>query len=264
VNLVTVSPWDLAWAAALVLALAWVSHRNRLGIERPLLMAATRMVVQLVLIGFVLKALFASMHPLLIAVLALIMVAMAGQEAGSRLKRRMSGGWGRFLIVGPLFVSSFSVTVLALAVVISPEPWYHPRYSIPLLGMMLGNGMSSVSLVLNHLLDTVPTRREEIEQRLLLGENREQAVHDIRRDAIHTGSIPMINAMTAAGIVSLPGVMTGQVLAGAPPLEAVSFQLLIMLLITASSGFAQVLAVRLAVNRLFDERHRLRLDRLES
>ncbi|MDH5528099.1 MAG: iron export ABC transporter permease subunit FetB [Nitrospirota bacterium] len=261
-NLITLSPWDLGWAALAVLVLAAISLREGLGIERTLLVAAVRMAVQLILVGYVLKALFTTVNPWLIGALALAMVGMAGYEVRARLKRKLVGPWGRWLATGPLFLSSFAVTLFALLAVVGAEPWYHPRYAIPLLGMMLGNGMSGVALVLNHLLATVPARRDEIEQRLMLGETRDQAMHDIRREAMHAATIPLINAMTAAGIISLPGVMTGQILAGAPPVEAVRFQLLIMFLIAAGSGFAQVMALKLTVARLFDARGRLRLDRM--
>jgi putative ABC transport system permease protein len=76
--------------------------------------------------------------------------------------------------------------------------------------------------------------------------------------------IPMINAMAAAGIVSLPGMMTGQILSGTPPVEAVKYQILIMFMITAGAGFGTLTAVWLAGRRLFDERQRLRLDRLQE
>jgi putative ABC transport system permease protein len=103
-----------------------------------------------------------------------------------------------------------------------------------------------------------------LEQRLLLGQDRTRAILDIRRDSMRTGMIPIINAMATAGIVSLPGMMTGQILAGSPPLEAVKYQILVMFLIASSTGFGIILALWLAARKLFDERHRLRLDRLTS
>jgi len=96
----------------------------------------------------------------------------------------------------------------------------------------------------------------------MLGETRSEAVADIRRDAMRTGLIPVINSMAAAGLVSLPGMMTGQILAGSPPVEAVKYQILIMLLIAVGTGFGVMVAVTLSARRIFDERHRLRLDRL--
>lgn len=97
----------------------------------------------------------------------------------------------------------------------------------------------------------------------MLGQTGSQAIADIRRDSIRSGLIPIINAMAAAGIVSLPGMMTGQILAGAAPLEAVKYQILIMFLIAAGTGFGTLAATTLAARRLFDQRHRLRLDRLK-
>ena len=86
----------------------------------------------------------------------------------------------------------------------------------------------------------------------------------IRRESARVGMIPIINAMAAAGLVSLPGMMTGQILAGAPPIEAVKYQILIMFLIAAGTGFGTLIAVGAGARHLFDDRHRLRLDRLSA
>jgi UDP-glucose/iron transport system permease protein len=261
-GLIPLSAWDLGLAAALVVLLAVLSARWGLAIQRPLLVSVVRMAVQRLLISYVLKALFAVGHPAWVAALAVVMLALAGREVTARQRRRFKGAWGYGLGAGTLFVSAFCVALLALAVLLAPEPWYTPRYSIPLLGIMLGNSMTAVALGLNHLTGEATRQREQIEQRLSLGETHGQALGDIRREAVHTGIIPVINAMAAAGIVSLPGIMTGQILAGAAPVEAVKYQILIMLLITASSGFGLLFAVWLGGHRLFDERDRLRLDRV--
>lgn len=259
---IRLTPWDLVLAAALVLLLAALSMRLKLAIERPLLISVLRMAVQLLLIGYVLKFLFGGDHPGWVAVLALVMLLVAGRETVARQHRRLRGGWGYALGTGSLFVAAFGVALLALVVMLSPEPWYSPRYAIPLLGLMLGNTMTAVALGLNHLVGQAHARAEQIEQRLGLGEPYHEAVADLRREAVHTGIIPVVNAMAAAGIVSLPGIMTGQILAGAPPVEAVKYQILILLLLTASAGLGLFAAVWLAGRRLFDERHRLRLDRV--
>jgi putative ABC transport system permease protein len=107
-------------------------------------------------------------------------------------------------------------------------------------------------------------RRGAIEARLMLGHNWHEAVGELRREALRSGLIPIINAMTAAGIVSLPGMMTGQILAGSPPLEAAKYQLLILFLIAAGTGLGSMAAVWIGAQRLFDERQRLRLDRLRD
>ena len=163
-----------------------------------------------------------------------------------------------------MFLSSFLFTVFALAVVLGPDPWWAPRFSIPLLGMLLGNTMNGVSLSTERLTEAVVRSRDVIEQRLALGETREQAVSDISRESVRAGLIPIFNAMAAAGVVSLPGMMTGQILAGAPVDQAVRYQILILLLIAAGTGFGVLAAVRVVSRRLFDERHRLRIDRLAA
>jgi putative ABC transport system permease protein len=161
-----------------------------------------------------------------------------------------------------MFVSAFSVTLLALLVIVQPQPWYLPQYSIPLLGMLLGNTLNGITLGLDNLTRNVWEQRQLIEGRLALGEPWSSAVSDIRRDSIRVGMIPIINAMSVAGLVSLPGMMTGQILAGSPPVEAVKYQILIMFLIAAGTGMGTITAVLIGCRRMFDERERLRLERL--
>ncbi|MBD3640236.1 MAG: iron export ABC transporter permease subunit FetB [Marinobacter sp.] len=254
--------WKLGLAALLVLALAGVSLWARLGITRSLLIASARTGIQLALIGLVLEALFASARLYWIALLATVMLLVAGREVMARQQRRLRGIWAFGIGTGAMFVSSFAVTILALTVIIGPSPWYAPQYAIPLLGMMLGNTMTGVALSLDRLNESVWRQRAVIENRLMLGQTWREAVEDIRKDAMRGGMMPSINAMAAAGIVSLPGMMTGQILAGSPPAVAVKYQILVMLIITVGTGFGALMAVSWGSRRLFDERERLRLDRL--
>jgi len=256
--------WKLALASLLVILLALLAHLARVGISRSLLVAAVRTVVQLSLIGLVLEALFASSSPLWIGLLALVMLLVAGREVMARQQRRFSGFWAFGIGTSAMFLSSFTVTVLTLTVVVGPQPWYAPQYAIPLLGMMLGNTMTGVALSLDRLTESFWRQRSVIENRLMLGQTWQEAVGDLRREAMRGGMIPSINAMAAAGIVSLPGMMTGQILAGSPPAVAVKYQILIMLTITVGTGFGALMAVAWGSRRLFDERERLRLDRLTS
>ena len=260
--MINLTPLDLSIAAILVLLLAATSFHLRLDIAKPLTIAAIRTTVQLLLIGLVLKAVFTNVNLWFVSGIALIMLLVAGREVLARQQRRFKGLWGFGIGSTSMFISSFSVTLLALIVIIGSEPWYSPRYAIPLLGMVLGNAMSGVSLSLDRLTHSAWQQREVIEQRLMLGLERQKAFLDIRKDSIRAGMIPIINAMTTAGLVNLPGMMTGQILAGNPPVEAVKYQILIMFLIATSTGFGVLIAVNMASLRLFDERHRLRLDTL--
>ena len=263
-ELIILSPWDLSLAASLVCLLALSSWFLRLGIGRQMLIAAARSVVQLILLGMVLKILFAQTSLWLIGLLTLVMLAVAGYEVMARQQRRFSGSWGYGLGAMSMFLSSFTITLLALFTMVKVDPWYQPQYLIPLLGMMLGNTMSVIAIALDNLTRSTWEQRNIIEARLLMGHDWHQAIAGIRRDALRSGLIPIINAMTTAGVVSLPGMMTGQILAGSPPLEAAKYQLMILFLIAAGSGLGSVSAIWAGSKRLFDDRQRLRLDRLKK
>ncbi len=253
-SVIEISWLDLSWGAVLVLALALVSHLARLGLGRDIVIAAVRTVLQLALIGLVLETLFelGALH--WVALLAMAMLLIAGREVMARQQRRLKGGWAFTIGTLSMFVSSFTVTIFALGAVIGPQPWYQPQYAIPLLGMMLGNTMTGVALALDRLTEGAWQQRQLIEARLMLGQPWREAAGNIRREAMRSGMIPTINAMATAGVVSLPGMMTGQILAGTAPTLAVRYQVLIMFLVAAGTGAGTMIAVLLGSRRLSDAR----------
>jgi putative ABC transport system permease protein len=263
-TLIPLSVLDLSIAAALMLLLAALSWRLHLGIGRRMLIAALRSTVQLLLLGLVLKALFGVSNPAFVGALALLMLSVAGYEVMARQKYRFRGFWGYGTGAVSMFLSSFSITLLALLALLQPAPWYTPQYAIPILGMLLGNTMTGIAVALDNLTSQASDKRAQIEARLALGHDARDAVYAIRRDALRAGLIPIINAMTTAGIVSLPGMMTGQILAGSPPMEAAKYQLMILFLIAAGTGLGSASAVVLGSRRLFDQRDRFCRDRLIS
>lgn len=256
---------DLSLAASLLFLLAGLTYALGLvAVSRRVLVSGLRTTLQLLAIGWVLKLLFAREDLLWVLLMAMVMLLLAGYEVMHRQHRRFTGVWSYGMGTGAIFLSSFSLTLLTLLLIIQADPWYAPQYAIPLLGMILGNTMNGIALGLDRLTQSAWEQREIIENRLMLGEPWPKTIADIRRDSIRTGLIPIINAMAAAGVISLPGMMTGQILAGASPLEAVQYQVLIMFLIAGGTGFGTISAVYLGAARLFDERHRLRLERLKS
>jgi putative ABC transport system permease protein len=261
-NVISLTPLDLILAGSLVVLLAITSILMQLGVARRLLIAALRTTVQLMLIGLVLNTLFANVQLVWVSMLAMVMLLVAGREVMARQHRRFGGVWGYGLGTLSMFVSAFATTIFALLVIVGTDPWYEPQYAIPLLGMMLGNTMNGVALALDRLTTSAWQQRGVIEAHLTLGHEWRVAIGDITRESVRVGMIPIINAMAAAGIVSLPGMMTGQILSGTPPLEAVKYQILIMFMIAAGTGFATMAASWIGARRLFDERCRLRLDRL--
>lgn len=258
-NIIELSYIDLALASTLIFLLAFLSFAQKLQLEKPLLIAALRTVIQLGLVGLVLNAVFTSTNLWLVFFIWAIMLLAAGYEVMSRQKIKMKGSSSFFTGTGTMFVTSFSIMVLILTLIIRPDPWYSPRYAIPILGMLLGNTMNGVALAMNTFSSQVTSKKMQIEQRLALGETSSDAIRDIWTDSIKTGLIPMINSMAAAGIVSLPGMMTGQILAGNSASDAVKYQILIMFMISSGTGFGVMLSLWLMKRKMFDNRERLRL-----
>ncbi|MBO6518434.1 MAG: iron export ABC transporter permease subunit FetB [Rhodospirillales bacterium] len=263
-NYIQLSYWDIALAASFLTVNAGLSIYYGLGTERRLLIAAARMVVQLTLVGLVLKALFATVSPWLTLLVGIAMVAFAGREAMARQERTFIGFWGYGLGTASMLAAAGVVTVFTLSTQVHADPWYDPRYAIPILGMILGNTMTGVSLALDRLLSEADNGRGRIEARLALGHTFRQAMQEPLKGAMRAGLIPTVNGMAAAGLVSLPGMMTGQILAGVDPVEAVKYQLLIMFLIAGGTALGVFSATMVALRRLTDARQRLRLDRLRT
>ncbi|MCR4377136.1 MAG: iron export ABC transporter permease subunit FetB [Rhodospirillales bacterium] len=255
---------DLVLASVFLLLAGGLSVALKLGLEKSLGIAALRTVVQLTLIGLVLKILFQMASPWWTGLAAITMIALAGREASARQGLKLRDGWSYSIAATALLTSGAIVTTLALTTAIRPEPWYDPRFALPLLGMVLGNTLNGVSVGMERVTATLKREREAVEARLALGHTRREAVRPYVREALRAGLMHIINAMSAAGLISLPGMMTGQILAGVDPTEAVKYQILIMFLIAGSTAIGALMAVLAVSKRLSDDRDRLRLDRLKG
>ncbi len=227
---------QLGLAALLLLVNLAISVWLRLGLARSLLVASVRMAVQLLLVGFILEAIFALQTPLPVVGIGLVMAALAGVAAVRRTKRRFPGMYWNSLL--SVLGAAFVVTGAALGGIINVHPWFAPQYAIPLLGMVLGNLLTGVSLALDRFMEGVAREAGVIEADLALGASRWEAAHPLLVEALRTAMIPTINAMMVMGVVSLPGMMTGQMLAGASPTAAVRYQIVIMLMIAAATALA--------------------------
>ena len=240
-------------AALLILINGAVSVVLKLGLERRLLLAAICTVVQLLLIGLVLEWVFRVDRWYVVLALMTVMTLIAGIAAIQRTHVRYPGIWVRS--VASVWASSWLMAALALAVLVRVRPWYSPQYAIPLLGMILGNTLNGISLGLDRLGGELAAKRDQVEALLALGATRWEAARLPIQEAVRTGLIPTINAMMVVGIVSLPGMMTGQLLAGASPVEAVKYQIVILFLIASGTALGTVSVILLSYRRLFNEHH---------
>jgi len=251
---------QLVLAALLILGNLAISLALRLGLERSLLIATVRSIVQLLLIGFVLEWLFSQDNPWVILVIALAMTTIAATAAVNRTQQRFTGIYWNSLL--SILAAAGLVTGVSLTGIIQVDPWYDPQYLIPLLGMILGNTINGISLGLDRFMTSLVDQQQQIETLLTLGATRWEATHQQMRDAVRTGMVPILNSMMVVGLVSLPGMMTGQILAGADPIDAVRYQIIVMFMVASATALGTFGVVLLAFNRLLIP-HQLRLDYLE-
>lgn len=263
-NIIELSWLDVALSALPLGGLALVFWLLKLRLTRTIVVGGLRTWIQLTLVGFVLKGIFVQARLEWTILFALVMLGVGAYEVVRRQKHRFKGGQTVYVAVVGLMTAGFTVTLYALIALVGIKPWWSPQYAIPLLGMILGNTMTGIALGMDTFAGTVWKQRALIENRLALGEPMQDVLADAQRESIRTAMMPILNSLAVCGVVSLPGMMTGQILSGSDPSSAVRYQMMIMYMIAAGAGMGSVLTVHLIAKRLTDARDRLRLDRLEN
>lgn len=263
-SLVPLDLTDLAVATLLLLLNGLLSVMLGLGLERALALAVVRMLVQLAAVGFVLRLVLAQSSPLWTALAALAMVLVSGLDLlwrkDSARRRRWTYGIGETTL---LLTGAFA-TVYAAGVVVRPGPWHTPQVVLPILGLILGTALTSVSLALQALFDGAERERTAIEAQIALGATRMAAFTPLLRRVLSAALTPVISVMATAGAVALPPMMAGQILAGADPVQSAAWQVMVLMMASGAAGLAAMGAALGAVLVVSDTRHRLRLDRLAA
>jgi putative ABC transport system permease protein len=249
-----VSPFALLLAASLMLA-AFLGASRRLGLalERTVLVAALRCAVQLSLLGYILVPIFRLNAPPLSLAWTALMAAVASLEASARPALRYASM--RRHVFCAVLVSGFTALFWGLFVVL--RTGLEAQYLIPLMGMLLGNTSSAVAVALGAVTSGLADGAAAVEARLALGASRWEATHAVLRSACHLGLTPVLNGMSIMGLVSIPGMMTGQILGGTPPALAARYQIVVMFLIASSAALSVTGAAALAVSACTDGAHRL-------
>lgn len=248
---------DIALASSLILMVLMISWRLRLHLTKTLLMAALRTVVQLSFIGLILASVFAREQWYEVLSILTIMTLIAGSAAKNRVKRRYKGLFIDTLLA--VSVSAVLVTAIAILVILEVQPWYTPQFVIPILGLILGNSLTAISLTSNQLINAFYEQQARIEMMLSLSATPFEAVHEQIRTAIINGMTPTLNSMLVVGVVSLPGMMTGQILAGADPTQAIRYQIVTMFLICVSSTLGCTISALLTYRRFFNKNQQFSL-----
>ncbi|MCK1802434.1 iron export ABC transporter permease subunit FetB [Brevibacterium sp. R8603A2] len=249
----------LAFVMVLVVLLLMVA--TRVGRRGEMLWACLRMTVQLVLVGLVLGWVFAHPSWWLTGLIFALMQVFAVATILGKFRGRLSRALRRVVVLASTAGTTGAVAWF-LFVVVGLGPWYEPRYVIPIAGMLIGNSMTGITLGLKALVDGMRENRDAIEDALGLGAAPRAAIAPLVRSAFESALMPTINSMLGTGIVFLPGMMTGQILAGVDPMTAIGYQIAILLGIVGAVGTTVFLALVLGARTYFDARDRLRDDRI--
>ncbi len=241
---------DVAVSVGLVVLAMVVSWRRRVGLEQDMLVATVRSFVQLVAVGYVLEFVFGGHGALTIGVL-LVMVGTATLTSGSRARRVPNARK-----IAAASVMAATVATLGFVTVLGIVPTA-ARAVIPIGSMIISAAMNTTSLVMMRLHDDLAAHRREVEARLCLGQTSHEAAAPWHRAALRHGMLPSVDQTKVVGLVALPGAMTGLILAGVSPFEAVRVQLVVMYMLLGGSAFAALVAGELTLRRLFTPAHQL-------
>lgn len=252
-NYISLSFGQVASAGSLIFLSGLLGLYLRLKITKSIYIAGLRTAFQLFGMGFLLHWIFKTQS--LVLVLAM-MVAMTGVAAWTSTERSARPFPGIFFnsVLG-IGLSSWVLLTFASTLIFRISTWSDPQYVIPLLGMILGNSLNGISLAVERFTEELFSKRDQVEADLCLGATSWEAARPSFITAIRTGTLPIINSMTVAGVVSLPGMMTGQLLAGVNPLEAVKYQIVIMFLIATSTLLGTLIVALLGYRKLFNSWH---------
>ncbi len=259
-GLAIVSYLDVFFSAFPLLLLSGITWIMNLGVIKQIWVSSARTYVQLAILGHILKPIMfvGNEHSWVLFIYLTAMVALSAMESSSRPKYRIKKQY--FLLLATIGINVAMVSTFAFLIIIrAPKP-LDPQYVIPICGMLFGNVITASSLSLNNVLTSFVEQKSEIDLLLSFGATKYEASIRLLRDAVRAGSMPTLNSMAVIGLVSIPGMMTGQVLGGSSPDVAARYQMLIMYLI-AACGLGSILTVIIFVmSVLFTSKQALKTD----
>ena len=248
---------SLAFSMVLVLIAIVVSYREKLGLEKDIVWSICRAVVQLIIVGYVLKYIFNVNH----AVLTLLMVLFICFNAAWNAKKRSK-------YIDKAFISSFIAittgTALTLAVlVLSGSIAFTPMQVIPISGMIAGNAMVAVGLCYNNLGQRFSSEQQQLQEKLSLGATPKVASARLIRESIRSSLIPTVDSAKTVGLVSLPGMMS-LIFAGIDPVKAIKYQIMVTFMLLSTASLSTIIACYLTYRKFYNARHQLVVTQLKK
>ena len=247
----TLSNESLLMATGLIVMTVIVSYQQRMRLELEILHSALRAVVQLVVVGYLLNFIFGADHPLFTSGVLLVMLISAAINGGKRGQGIKHASWIAGVSIG--IGAVFTLTVLLSAKVLS----FTPYQMIPVGGMVMSGSMVAVGLCFRQIITSFKRREQEIQIKLALGATPMQACKAILREALIFSLEPTIDSAKTLGIVALPGMMTGLILAGMSPMEAIKYQIIVIFMTFSTVSIAIAIAGYLSCRQFFNTKEQL-------
>ncbi|XP_004493920.1 protein ALUMINUM SENSITIVE 3 [Cicer arietinum] len=238
-------------ATAVVFLAVGLSFSQKLGLEVEMIVSILRAFLQLSIIGFVLQFIFNQDNSGWILLAYLFMVSIAGYTAGQRAKQVPRGKY----VAGASILTGTAITMFVL-VALSVFP-FTPRYIIPVAGMMVGNSMTVTGVTMKRLRDDIKAQINLVETALALGATPRQATHQQVKRALVIALSPVVDNTKTVGLISLPGAMTGLIMGGASPLEAIQLQIVVMNMMIGAATISSIMATYLCWPAFFTKAYQL-------
>lgn len=248
----TMSLTSLLAASSLVLISLLFSYAQKLKLEKETLIGVVRAVIQLTAVGYVLNFIFGLENPVFTTLLLLFMTVNAAWNAKKRGKEIEGGFWISFVSISIGTMITLAILIIAGAIK------YQPYQMVPVGGMIISNAMIALGLCFKQMSSSFRDKRDEVETKLALGADVLTASKEIIKDSIKTGMLPTIDSTKTLGIVALPGMMTGLILAGTSPVEAIKFQIMVTFMMLSTTSISSFLACYLSYSKFFNERKQLK------
>lgn len=251
-NGVTMNNSSLMIAALLVLVSLGLSYTQKLNLTRETVIGVVRAVVQLVIVGYILEYIFGLKNPLFTTFLLIFMIFNAAYNSAKRGSSIKNGLIISFIAISVGAAATLSVLIFSGAI------RYEPYQVIPIGGMIISNSMVAIGLSFKQITSDFKNKREEVEVKLALGADILTSSIEIIRNGIKTGMIPTIDSTKTLGIVSLPGMMTGLILAGTSPISAIKYQIMVTFMMLSTTSISCFIASYLCYKYFFNSRKQLR------
>ncbi|MCT4397608.1 ABC transporter permease [Pediococcus ethanolidurans] len=247
-----VNNWSLTLAMLLVMIALWIGYREKLGIDREIIIGVIRAVIQLFVVGYLLKYIFKVNNVFLTFAMLLIIIFNASWNAQKR-----SNGMTNALVIS--FVAILVSTGVTLGVLIlSGAIKLIPSQVIPISGMIASNSMVAIGLSYRSMNTQFRDQRQSVLERLALGGSLRDASIGILRESIKTGMAPTIDSAKTVGIVSLPGMMSGLIFAGVDPVHAIKYQIMVTFMLLSATSLGSVIACYMAYRNFYNTRKQLK------